>query len=85
MTRPVTLSQVAERVQAGATRDVALAEFLDSFYSAPQPAEKLSMLEAGMREYLALMSPAEFIHHNIFTEPQPLRRARLRFSPQAGA
>jgi hypothetical protein len=39
----------------------------------------------GMREYLALMSPAEFIHHNIFTEPQPLRRARLRPSHQARA
>jgi hypothetical protein len=110
---------------------MALAEFLDSFYSAAQQADKMAMLEAeprmsgdarldallgaiaeylakqhrlphvpawvggadrvlaepwftsvddsdGMREYLALMSPAEFIHHNIFTEPQPLRRARLR-------
>lgn len=29
----------------------------------------------GMREYLSISSPAEFIHHNIFTEPRPLRRA----------
>jgi hypothetical protein len=32
----------------------------------------------AMREYLSVRSPAEFIHHNIFTEPRPLRRARLR-------
>lgn len=136
MTRPATLCEAAERVSAGAPREVALAEFLDSFYSAAQPAEKLAMLDAeprlsgdarldallgavaeylakqhrlphvpawvggaarvlaepwftsaddsdGMREYLALMSPAEFIHHNIFTEPEPLRRARLRPSQQA--
>ena len=29
----------------------------------------------AMREYLAFASPAEFRHHNIFTEAQPLRRA----------
>ena len=32
----------------------------------------------ALREYLALTSPAEFIHHNIFTAPAPLRRARQR-------
>ena len=32
----------------------------------------------AMREYLSVSSPAEFIHHNIFTEPRPLRRARQR-------
>jgi hypothetical protein len=32
----------------------------------------------GMCEYLAVSSPAEFVHHNIFTESMPLRRARLR-------
>jgi hypothetical protein len=136
VTRPVTLSEAADRVRDGAPREVALAEFLDSFYSATQQAEQLAMLDAeprmsgdarldallgavaeylakqhrlprvpawvggagrvlaepwftsvdnsdGMREYLALMSPAEFVHHNIFTEPQPLRRARLRPSQQA--
>lgn len=32
----------------------------------------------AMREYLSVSSPAEFVHHNIFTEPRPLRRARQR-------
>ena len=32
-----------------------------------------------MREYLACSSPAEFRHHNIFTEETPLRRAGSRF------
>jgi hypothetical protein len=30
----------------------------------------------GMREYLSFASPAEFRSHNIFTDEQPLRRAR---------
>ena len=30
----------------------------------------------AMREYLSFASPAEFRSHNIFTEEQPLRRAR---------
>jgi hypothetical protein len=30
----------------------------------------------GMREYLTFSSPAEFASRNIFTEEQPLRRAR---------
>jgi hypothetical protein len=30
----------------------------------------------GMREYLTFSSPAEFASRNIFTEDQPLRRAR---------
>lgn len=30
----------------------------------------------GMREYLTFASPAEFASRNIFTEEQPLRRAR---------
>jgi hypothetical protein len=32
----------------------------------------------GMREYLTFASPAEFASRNIFTEEQPLRRARMR-------
>lgn len=32
----------------------------------------------AMREYLAFAGPAEFRHHNIFTEAQPLRRATQR-------
>jgi hypothetical protein len=31
---------------------------------------------AQMREYLSVVSPAEFRAHNIFTEERPLRRAR---------
>ncbi len=33
----------------------------------------------AMREYLACSSPAEFRHHNIFTNETPLRRAGSRF------
>ena len=32
--------------------------------------------DAAMREYLTFSSPAEFASRNIFTEEQPLRRAR---------
>jgi len=132
MTRPATLSQVAERVLAGAPYDAPLAEFVDAFLAAPTPEARLAMLmeeppltahatgdgrvdallgavgeylskqfrlscvppwvgakvrvldepwwtttsdAPGMREYLSWGSPAEFIHHNIFTDPTPLRRA----------
>jgi hypothetical protein len=134
MTRPVTLSEAAERIAQGAPRDVALAEFLDSFYIEASAEARLTMLAGepplsgdarldallgaigeylakqhrlarvppwvgdprrvlvepwftgaddsdGMREYLAVSSPAEFIHHNIFTEPTPLRRARRGVEP----
>ena len=36
------------------------------------------MDDDGMREYLTFASPAEFASRNIFTEEQPLRRARGR-------
>lgn len=46
--------------------------------SSPHPA---------MREYLSIASPAEFRSHNIFTEEQPLRRARshLPYAKKASA
>jgi hypothetical protein len=34
------------------------------------------LLDDGFREYLTFTSPAEFASRNIFTEEQPLRRAR---------
>lgn len=37
--------------------------------------------DAGMREYLTFVSPAEFRSRNIFTEERPLRRARGRLVP----
>jgi len=42
----------------------------------PEPWFTTTSDSDGMREYLAFSSPAEFIHHNIFTERHPLRRAR---------
>lgn len=35
-----------------------------------------SSMSLGMREYLTFASPAEFRSRNIFTDAQPLRRAR---------
>lgn len=129
MTRPATLSEAAERIAGGVPREIAVAEFLDTFYLAQSPGARFATLAAepaisgdpqldallgaigeylakqfklprvpawvgdkrrvlaepwfttssdsdAMREYLSVSSPAEFIHHNIFTEPMPLRRAR---------
>ncbi len=42
----------------------------------PEPWFTTESDSPAMKEYLAVMSPAEFRHHNIFTEAQPLRRAR---------
>ncbi len=39
----------------------------------------------AMCEYLAFTSPAEFRHHNIFTEARPLRRATQRLDAKATA
>ena len=39
----------------------------------------------AMREYLAFTSPAEFRHHNIFTEARPLRRAMQRLNAKTMA
>jgi hypothetical protein len=44
----------------------------------PEPWFTTSMTAPGLREYLSFASPAEFIHHNIFTDEAPLRRARRR-------
>ncbi len=129
MTRPATLCEAAERIARGGACDVAVAEFLDTFYAEPSADLRLAMLMAeppftgdarqdalfgaigeylakqyrlprvppwvgdarrvlaepwftttmdsdAMREYLTVSSPAEFAHRNIFTESQPLRRAR---------
>jgi hypothetical protein len=127
--RPSTLAEAVERIVSGEPRDIALAEFVDTFLSAPDNAARLATIETepprtaddrlnalsgaiaeylakqhrlavvpswvgvpwrrldepwfttssdapAMREYLAFASPAEFRSHNIFTEEQPLRRAR---------
>jgi hypothetical protein len=42
----------------------------------PEPWFTTSLTAPGIREYLSFASPAEFIHHNIFTDEAPLRRAR---------
>jgi hypothetical protein len=127
--RPSTLAEAIDRVRSGVPRDVALAEFVDSFLMAPDDGARLAALEAepeqtedaqldalagaiaeylakqyrlgripawashprrqldepwfttssaspALREYLSFASPAEFRSHNIFTDEQPLRRAR---------
>ncbi len=127
MSRPSTLSAVAERVRAGVDVGVAVPEFVDEFLAAGSPEARLAMLmdeppmtgnarmdallgaigeylakqhrlprvppwvgkpervlaepwfttesdSPAMKEYLAVSSPAEFRHHNIFTEEMPLRR-----------
>lgn len=127
--RPATLAQAIERIQAGETRELVLASFLDAIYAEPRGEARLAMItdepaftgddrldclaaamaeylarqlllarvpawiagpkrrldepwfttpidSPGMKNYLAWASPAEFRNHNIFTDDQPLRRAR---------
>jgi hypothetical protein len=126
--RPRTLKEAVDRILAGETWEVALAECTDTFLLAPPQARfavieeeptpsgnaRLDALvgaaaeylakryrvgrvptwvsdpkralaepwfttpsdEPAMLEYLAFASPAEFRWRNIFTEEQPLRRAR---------
>jgi hypothetical protein len=129
MTRPATLSIVAERLREGVPTEIAVSEFLDAFYGCDTSSGRAAMLReppgptgsarsdallgaiaeyltkqftraevpgwAGepsrvlaepwfttssdsdaMIEYLSFASPAEFRHHNIFTDFHPLRRAR---------
>ena len=42
--RPATLAETYERMIAGDDRDVALAEFLDTFYLAPTPERRIESL-----------------------------------------
>lgn len=44
--RPATLAEMIERTRAGGALDVVLAEFLDEFYLANDPARRLAMLSA---------------------------------------
>jgi hypothetical protein len=127
--RPSTLAKAIERVCAGESRDVSLAEFVDTFLMAPDNITRYATIESApnrsgdarldalagamaeylakqyrlgqvpswvseswrrldepwfttsstspsMREYLSVVSPAEFRSRNIFTEERPLRRAR---------
>ena len=138
--RPSTLSEAVERLRAGDPRGAALAEFVDTFLTAPDDEARYATIEAepppsgderldalagavaeylakqyrlgrvpkwvshpqrrldepwfttsssapAMREYLSVASPAEFRSHNIFTEEQPLRRARshLPYAKRASA
>jgi hypothetical protein len=66
---------------------------LPAWIAAPQrvlaePWFTTELAAPGLREYLSFASPAEFIHHNIFTDSAPLRRASQRIahpsSPSAG-
>lgn len=43
---------------------------------APEPVFSVASPGSGLREWFIAHSPAEFINHNVFTEPVPLRRAR---------
>ncbi len=66
--RPNTLAEAVERVRAGVSQDVAMAEFVDSFLVAPDKSARFSAIErepelsgnvrldalvAAMAEYLA--------------------------------
>ncbi len=42
--RPATLAETYERIIAGDERDMALSEFLDTFYLAPTPADRVETL-----------------------------------------
>ena len=43
--RPNTLAEAIERIRAGEPQDIALAEFLDTFYSAPDPDTQYASIE----------------------------------------
>jgi len=43
--RPNTLAEAIERIEAGEPRDIALAEFIDSFLSAPGAGAKYASIE----------------------------------------
>jgi hypothetical protein len=42
--RPATLAEAVERVRSGASRDIALAEYLDTFYLAPSAERRFATL-----------------------------------------
>lgn len=44
MTRPTTLSQAFERMARGEPRDIAMAGFLDTFYTETDPDRRLAMM-----------------------------------------
>lgn len=44
MTRPTTLSRALECMARGEPRDTAMAGFLDTFYTEPDPARRLAMM-----------------------------------------
>ena len=50
----------------------------------PEPWFTTTITSPAIREYLTFASPAEFIHHNIFTDEAPLRRAAQPNRPSAG-
>lgn len=79
MTRPDTLAEVHRRVTAGeAPYDHALPEFLDAFYPMPRDGRQCSTWRrrpGPMR--CAAQSPTAFRRRLIFTEAEPLRRARM--------
>ena|SRR5437660_1232398 len=47
--RPATLAEAYERIIAGAESDMALAEFLDTFYLAPTPERRVECLRQEPR------------------------------------
>ena len=136
--RPNTLAEAVTRIQAGEPREVALAEFVDSYDLAASDSDRYAAIEQepdltgdvrldalvggiaeylakqrrlgrvppwtggalrrlaepwfttsstspAMREYLTFASPGEFSSRNIFTEEQPLRRARGPALPRTPA
>lgn len=70
------LGAIAEYLTKQLRLGVAPAWSSDPARTLDQPWHTTTSTAPGMIEYLTFASPAEFRHRNIFTEEEPLRRAR---------
>jgi hypothetical protein len=66
--RPNTLAEATTRIEQGEPLEKALSEFLDTFYSAPDPASRIDMLgdeppSIGARQDALIGAVAEYLSH----------------------